>query len=121
MSQAATPHTASIRTYLIGFGLALILTLAAYFMVMGEWATGYVLVGLLLGLAIVQTIIQLVFFLHLGREDKPQWNAIFLLNTIGIIILIVAASIWVMNSLNYRMMTPEIMIQYSIEEGTKGF
>jgi len=96
-------------------------TFAAYALVQWDIARGYTLIGLLLTLAICQTIIQLWFFLHVGREDKPQWNAIFLLNTVGIIILIVVASILVMNSLNYRMMTPEQMEKYVIEESSKGY
>lgn len=115
------PHIASVKTYLLGFGIALGLTLAAFAAVEWEWATGKTTVAILLSLAVIQTIVQLWFFLHVGREDRPQWNLIFLLNTIGIILLIVVASIWIMNSLNSRMMSPEQMEKYMIEEGSKGF
>lgn len=121
LTASTSPHQSSAKSYITGFTLALILTVVAFGAVEQNLASGYMLIGLLLGLALVQTIIQLWFFLHLGREEKPRWNAIFLLNTVGIILLIVIASIWIMNSLNYRMMTPEQMEEYAIEEGSKGF
>lgn len=119
--ESQSQHGATISAYIIGFILALALTGIAFWLVMAEIVNGYVVVGLLLSLAVVQTIVQLAFFLHLGREEKPRWNAIFLFNTVGIIILIVVASIWIMNSLNNRMMSPAEMEKYVIEEGSKGF
>ena len=114
-------HSASISSYAVGFGLALLLTFTAFALVQLKLLSGLALIGALLGLATIQTSVQLWFFLHLGREEKPQWNTVFLFNTISVILLIVIASIWVMNSLNHRMMSPAEMEKYAIEEGTKGF
>ncbi len=124
MSQHQTSgpaHLATITSYILGFSLALALTLVAFALVYAQVLSGVVLIGVLLGLAIIQTSSQLWFFLHVGREDKPHWNTLFLFNTISIILLIVIASIWIMNSLNYRMMSPADMEKYAIEEGTGGF
>lgn len=115
------PHPASVKTYVIGFLGALVLSLAAFAAVEWQLASGYQLIVVLLSLAAIQTAAQLWFFLHIGREDKPNWNLIFLANTIGIILLIVIASIWIMNSLHYRMMSPQDMSKYMMEIKDKGF
>lgn len=115
------PHISSIKGLLFGFALSLALTLLAFTAVHYAWLTGYALIATLLILASIQTTVQLWFFLHFGKEDKPRWNTIFLFNFIGIILLIVIASIWVMNSLHYRMMTPDQQHHHMQEQSQKGF
>lgn len=124
MSQSLTrdtPHIVPAKTYLIGFAFALALTLAAFALVEWRIAQGYQLIAILLLLALIQTVVQLWYFLHIGRAEKPNWNLIFLANTIGIILLIVIASIWIMNSLHYRMMSPQDMNQHMMEHKDDGF
>lgn len=118
---ASSAHTATVKSYVMGFSLALALTLLAFALAYSQLVTGLAIVAVLLVLATIQTSAQLWFFLHLGREDRPHWNTIFLFNTISVILLIVIASIWIMNSLNNRMMSPADMQKYVIEEGAKGF
>jgi cytochrome o ubiquinol oxidase subunit IV len=95
---------ASAKTYVFGFIISLLLTVVAYVSTTEQLLAGQGLLVWLLGLAVLQTMVQLWYFLHVGREEKPRWNALFLLNTISVILLIVVASIWIMNSLNDRMM-----------------
>lgn len=58
----------------------------------------------ILVLAILQFIIQSLFFLNLWNEKRPRWNLIIFATTISIIITIVVGTIWIMNELNQRMM-----------------
>lgn len=72
-------------------------------------------------LAVAQLLVQLVFFLHMGKESKPRWNAIvfsFMLLVVGIIVI---GSIWVMNNLHYNMMPSYEMDEKMKHESQKGF
>jgi cytochrome o ubiquinol oxidase operon protein cyoD len=75
------------------------------------WPTE-VLVYIILALAVVQLVVQSVFFLHVGRDNK--WKLITYLFAILIVLIIVVGSLWIMNNLNYNMMqmTPEQMELY---------
>lgn len=108
-------HTPSFKSYLLGFILSLLFTIIPYYLVTNHVLTSDVLTAGILGLAMIQLLIQLIFFLHLGEESKPRWNLIMLISTFGIILLIVVGSIWIMNNLNYKMM-PEHMEEFLIED-----
>jgi plastocyanin len=58
-----------------------------------------------------------VFFLHLGREKKPRWNLLFLISTIGIILVVVVGSIWIMNHLHYNMSATDVTNKVASGEG----
>lgn len=102
-----THHHGTLKAYLVGFALSLLLTLAAYFVVAKQLATGHALVGWIVGLAVVQAIVQLVLFLHLGNEPKPRPHLVVFLFMALILIVIVLGSLWIMYNLDYRMM-PEM-------------
>src|SRR5882672_6710068 len=92
-----------LRLYIIGFILSLILTITAYLVVVTHILIGWVIVFVILMLAVIQLLVQLFFFLHLGQESKPRWNTIFFISTICMILVLVIGSIWIMNHLNYNM------------------
>ena len=98
-------HThGTVATYTIGFVLSLGLTLAAYVTVVNHALAKSTIVAIVVGLALTQLFVQLLFFLHLGREAKPRWRLIaflFMLMVIGIVVL---GSLWIMDNLNYHMM-----------------
>jgi hypothetical protein len=48
-------------------------------------------------------IVQVTFFLHLGRGPKPNWNLFFFLATVGIILVVVGGSVMIINNLHYNM------------------
>jgi cytochrome o ubiquinol oxidase subunit IV len=99
------PH-GTFTTSLVGFALSVFLTLAAYFFVVGRIFLGWWLTSVILVLALVQMWVQLVYFLHLGDEPKPQWNLLGFLFMILVVLIVVFGTIWIMNNLNYRMMLP---------------
>lgn len=102
-------------SYVIGFALSLLFTAIPYQMVVNQTATGTTLLATIIGIAVLQMIIQIVFFLHLGRGPKPLYNVIFFVFTVGTIILVVVGSIWIMNHLNYNM-APTDASKYLIEQ-----
>jgi cytochrome o ubiquinol oxidase operon protein cyoD len=111
----------SVKSYSIGFGLAIIFTLAAYFTVASGWFSQVGAIAVISLLAVVQLIVQLAFFLHLGR-DNVKWKAAAFYTMFIILVLIVGGSLWIMYSLDYNMMmSPEAMQEYMLEQNKKGF
>lgn len=92
----------SVLSYTIGFILSLVLTLAAYAIVTGKSLDGWPLLYGLTGLALVQLVVQLVFFLHLRHEDEPRWKLLVFDLMLLIVAILLFGSIWIMNNLNYR-------------------
>src|SRR6266567_1195143 len=101
----------SLKSYITGFILSFALTVTAYILVANHLLSGWMIVAVILTLALVQLVVQLFFFLHLGQEAKPRWNLIFFLSTVSIILIIVIGSLWIMKNLNYNM-TPADMNTY---------
>lgn len=106
---------ATLKSYTIGFILSIVLTLAAYFLVVNHLLTKELMIAAVLGLAIAQLTVQLLFFLHMGQEKNPRWNLMFFLSFVSIILIIVVASLWIMAHLNYNM-TPDEINQHTMEE-----
>ncbi len=90
-------------SYIIGFALSLIFTAIPYYLVVNKIISGNELLATILGIAVLQMVIQIVFFLHLGRGPKPLYNIAFFVGTVGTILVVVGGSIWIMNHLNYNM------------------
>ncbi len=106
----------SVRSYVIGFILSLVLTAIPYYMVTEQLMTGRTLLLIILGIALAQMFVQIFFFLHLGRGPKPLYNVIFFGATAGLIVLVVGASLLIMDNL-YRNMSPqEITVRMAQEE-----
>jgi cytochrome o ubiquinol oxidase operon protein cyoD len=116
-----TSHS-GIASYVIGFVLAITLTLLAYFIVVNHLATGFTLLATLLGLAAVQLLVQLVFFLHLGRDKNSRWNVASFYFMLMVLVIFVGGSLWIMSNLNYNMMmSPEEMNKFMLDESNRGF
>ena len=94
----------SFKLYMLGFVLSILLTLASYFLVAKGWLTGTTLIASIMGLGLLQAVVQLILFLHLGDEQHPRWNLTVFLFMALVAIIIVAGSIWIMYSLNYTLM-----------------
>lgn len=103
------PHhgwNASLKPQFIGFVLSFVLLIAMYRIVTFHHLSNGLLYTTIYGVAILQALIQLVFFMHLGLESKPHWNSITFLFTLLVIILIIGGSLWIMNNINYNLMPP---------------
>ena len=100
-------HT-RIGTYITGFGLSIGLTLAAYFLVANHALSRGGLMAAIAVLALVQFLVQAVFFLHVGREAKPRWKLLVMVLMVLIVTILVGGSLWIMNNLNYHMTPTQI-------------
>lgn len=107
----------SMQSYVIGFLLSLLFTFIPYVMVVNQTVTGTKLLLTILGFALIQMIIQVTFFLHLGRGPKPNWNLFFFVSTVGIILMVVGGSIVIINNLHYNMSPTEKVKKIANDEG----
>lgn len=102
---------ASRRSYLIGLGYALVLTVASF------WASTTPLiyppgVPILLGvLAIAQMGVHLVFFLHISSAPDQTNNLLALAFGIFVVALTVFGSMIIMAHLNHNMMPMDRLLQ----------
>ena len=110
------PHHGTMTSYIAGFILSLVFTLIPYYLVTHQTLQRNELLAIILGFAMLQMIVQLFFFLHLGREKKPHANAQFLVGTVGIIAVVVGGSIWIMNNLHYNMAGMDVMDKVASDE-----
>ncbi len=102
MSQQSETGHGSFQSYTVGFISSLILTGIAYLMVANHLASGWAVIFAIILLAIVQLLVQLLFFLHLGHESKPRWNLAVFLFMLIVLVILVFGSLWIMNNLNYH-------------------
>ncbi|MBI5004305.1 cytochrome o ubiquinol oxidase subunit IV [Candidatus Kaiserbacteria bacterium] len=110
MDHSHSSRHGSLVSYIIGFVISIVLTLAAYFIVqqhvssLHETFSHSFITFAVVGFALLQLLVQLIFFLHLGRDAKPHWNLIVFVYAFLLLLIIVVGSLWVMHHLNYNMM-----------------
>jgi cytochrome o ubiquinol oxidase operon protein cyoD len=105
-TQPKAEHGTTV-SYVIGFLLSLVFTAIPYYLVVNKTISGNSLLATILVFAVLQMSVQIFFFLHLGRGPKPFYNVAFFIATVGIILVVVLGSVFIMDHLNYNMMTPK--------------
>jgi cytochrome o ubiquinol oxidase subunit IV len=98
----------SLKSYITGFGLSLVLTALSFGAVMSGLVPHDMILGAITILAIVQLLVQLMFFLHLGAAPEQRNNTVIFVLTILLIATIVAGSLWVMHNANVNMMPTQM-------------
>jgi cytochrome o ubiquinol oxidase operon protein cyoD len=103
--------SSSLQSYLLGLGLAIVLTLASFGAALTHfvWAPG--LAVLLAVLAIAQMGVHLVFFLHVSSSPDSTNTILALAFGIFVVGLVVFGSLIIMTNLNTNMMPMEQLIQ----------
>ena len=93
--------------YVRGFAMAAVLTAAAFTLVMSH-ALGNTPLTLaaVMGLAVAQVVVHMVFFLHMNSRSEGGWNLLALLFTLLLVLIVLSGSLWVMYHLNAHMMPP---------------
>lgn len=80
---------------LIGYLASILLTLAAYLMVLDHLIPTTALIVVILCLAAVQAVVQLGFFMHLRESVGPAWHLLALSLGSAVAIGIVGFSVWI--------------------------
>ena len=92
--------------YVIGFVLAVVLTAAAFGVVMLGWLPASSAPLALAALAVVQIVVHLVFFLHMSVSTSGQrWNTLALAYTVLAALFLVFGTVWVMHNVSMNMMS----------------
>jgi len=114
MSPKLDHHHSPVKyiSYIVGFVLSIATTLLAYFFVVNKLLPKESLIYVVMGIAVVQLVVQLVFFLHLGRGNR--WKVITFAFALLVVLVVVIGSLWIMHNLDYNMMqmSPTEMTQY---------
>jgi cytochrome o ubiquinol oxidase operon protein cyoD len=104
------PHS-TLRGYVTGFILAVILTAIPFWLVMAKVITNSATLGfVLLALAAVQIVVHMIYFLHMNTKAEDGWSMLALVFTFMLLVIMLSGSIWVMYHLNHNMM-PGMMNQ----------
>lgn len=98
------PH-ASLRDYVTGFALSVLLTAVPFGLVMGgPVASSAVIAGIILVCAALQVVVHMVYFLHMNPRSEGGWNLLALVFTGVLVVIVLAGSLWVMHHMNTNMM-----------------
>ena len=98
-----------IQGYLIGLALAIMLTVASFYIVHTPLIWGPGIPVALVVLAIAQIGVHLVFFLHITTAPDNTNNVLALAFGVLIVALVIVGSLWIMNHLNQNMLPMDQM------------
>ncbi len=109
------PLLSESLSYVIGLGLALILTGVSFWVASTSvlWGPG-VAVGLVV-LAIAQMGVHLVFFLHVTSGPDNTNNVLALAFGVLVVLLIMAGTLWIMANLAANMGPPEALTNLQMQ------
>lgn len=106
------PHS-SFAGYMIGFLLSIVLTAVPFWLVMAgvihERTTAVLVLG---GLAVLQIIVHMIYFLHMNGKIEGGWTMLSTIFTIVFVAIAIAGTLWVMFHMNTNMMPAHDMQQH---------
>ena len=93
--------------YMTGFVLSVILTAIPFWLVMGKvFENTTVTTFVILGFAMVQIYVHMVFFLHMTSKAEGGWTWMSLIFTTVLVVIALSGSMWVMYHLDTNMTAP---------------
>jgi len=101
----------SLKRYMIGTILSLVLTLASFGVVMSHGVAPEAGLAAIVVLCVAQLVVQLVYFLHIGAARSQRANTGIFVCTAFLIAVIVGLSLWVMHNANVNMMPTQMSIE----------
>ena len=98
------PH-ATVKGYLTGFILSLILTAIPFWIVMGNvFDKSSTTAFVILAFAAVQIVVHMIYFLHMNAKSEHGWTMLALIFTVVVVVITLSGSLWVMYHMNHNMM-----------------
>lgn len=94
----------SVKAYLVGFVLSIILTVIPFALVMQGLVSTTVILWTITACAVIQVYVHLVCFLHMGGHGQQRWHSLSFVFTVLIVAFLVGGSIWIMDNANSNMM-----------------
>ena len=96
------PGTGSVKSYLTGFILAIVLTVIPFALVMNGVLSWTATIIAIFAAAVLQMLVHLHYFLHLDASSQQRWNVLAIVFTGIIVLILVGGSVWIMFSLHDR-------------------
>jgi cytochrome o ubiquinol oxidase operon protein cyoD len=96
----------STKSYLTGFILSVVLTLASFGVVMSGKVPHDLMMPGIVVFGVIQLIVQLKYFLHMGMSPPLRGNFAIMRFTLLILAIVVVGSLWVLHNMNVNMMHP---------------
>jgi cytochrome o ubiquinol oxidase subunit IV len=94
----------SVRSYVTGFLLSVVLTFIPFALVMSGAAPAATIIPICIALSVTQILVHLVYFLHMDAASTQTWNMAAFVFTLLIVAILVVGSLWVMYHLDVNMM-----------------
>ena len=95
----------SVKSYVTGFVLSVILTAIPFAIVMkGGLGSPVVTALVVLAFAVVQILVHMVYFLHMTAKAEAGWTLLSTIFTVIVVVIMLSGSIWVMYHMNANMM-----------------
>ena len=94
----------SFKSYMIGFVLSVILTAIPFALVMTGVLPTQATALIVMGFAVVQIVVHMVYFLHMNPKSEGGWNLIALIFTAVLLVIVLIGTLWVMHHMNSNMM-----------------
>ena len=89
----------TFKDYAVGFVLSVILTAAAFGVVMSHVMAPQATVYTIAALAAVQVMVHLVCFLHLSTTSAQRWNVTAMAFAIIVVVVLIVGSLWIMHNM----------------------
>jgi cytochrome o ubiquinol oxidase operon protein cyoD len=99
------------RSYVVGLGIAIVLTLASFGAASSHWVWTPGVPILLAALSIAQMGVHLVFFLHVSSAPDSSNTILALAFGLFVVALVVFGSLIIMHNLNSNMMPMDQLLQ----------
>ncbi|MET0779335.1 MAG: cytochrome C oxidase subunit IV family protein [Candidatus Saccharimonadales bacterium] len=87
-----------LTLYAADFVFSILLTLIACTLIVRDMLPGTYMILVIAGLAIIQLLVQLLFFLHLGHESKRRCNLLVFGFALTMVVMLASGSLWTMNN-----------------------
>lgn len=94
----------SVKDYTIGFILSVILTVIPFALVMFPSVSHEATLWIVVGFAVIQIFVHLIYFLHMNGSSEQRWNIMAFAFTALIIVLVIGLALWIMASIHTLMM-----------------
>jgi len=89
----------TMKDYAVGFVLSVILTAAAFCVVMAHVLAPEATVLTIAALAAVQVMVHLVCFLHLSTASSQRWNVTAMAFAVVVVVVLIVGSLWIMHNM----------------------
>lgn len=99
----------SLRSYVTGFALSVVLTAIPFWLVMSGVLDSKIATEVaIMTLAVAQITVHMVYFLHMNARSEGGWTIMALAFTLILVVIVLLGSLWIIYHLNANMMPADM-------------